>query len=318
MDSISVLPNTSAEVTSSGVSGGTACVVDLDNLLHRGFEKRTGAARPQAQLDVRAFAAALKQRGVTIGTICRNRSFTALAEQTWAALGFTAIAAGKNCDPHVELAVENYAQAGCRDLVLVAGDGDYCGIVRRLQAQGIRVEVWSRKASASTELINTADQVRYIDTFLLPPSAANGNDRQDVNLAAIEPSIRGSKHRLRAPQLGIGRIGAPNGDFASRAQVTSSTFVEVAVVANGPGRFVVRKVGHTQLGRSRWIAICFSQGEALERATELIAGHVGAPDTRARHTEPNNQEAEVGVNAVNALNVHEVCDRTYAGRTEEQ
>src|SRR5688572_17690508 len=80
------------------VAGQAACVVDLDNLCHRGFAKYTGLPQPQARLDVLAFADALHRRGVTRGIVCRNKPFSALADQVWRQLRFDVLATRSNCD----------------------------------------------------------------------------------------------------------------------------------------------------------------------------------------------------------------------------
>jgi uncharacterized LabA/DUF88 family protein len=150
-----------------------ACVVDLDNLLHRGFDKRSGTAKPQGQLDILGLSAALRQRGVACGTICRNWDFPPLAQQLWAKLGFKVVASRHNCDDDVISEAESYAEAGVAQLILVGGDGDYTKAVKALRARGIRVEIWSRKASTSEDLAGAADSVRYIDRYLTMPRPAN-------------------------------------------------------------------------------------------------------------------------------------------------
>ena len=169
-----------------------ACVIDLDNILHRGFEK-SGAARPQAQLDILRLSSALRERGITRGTICRNREFPALAEQLWDRLGFKVVAARKNCDDAVIDAAKHYAQAGVQELVLVGGDDDYRRVVTSLRAQGVRVEIWSRRAKASEKLISASDAVRYIDDFIIVPIGANSNARAPMPTASV----------TRAPQSNV-------------------------------------------------------------------------------------------------------------------
>ncbi len=150
-----------------------ACVVDLDNLLHRGFDKRSGSAKPQGQLDILGLSTALRQRGVVCGTVCRNWDFPALAEQLWVKLGYKVHASRHNCDDDVISEAESYAEAGVGQLILVGGDGDYTKAVKALRARGIRVEIWARKASTSEDLAGAADSVRYIDRFLTIPRPVN-------------------------------------------------------------------------------------------------------------------------------------------------
>ncbi len=52
-------------------------------------------------------------------------------------------------------------------LRLCSGDGDYCELVRYLQiAKGIRVTVRCIEQSASYELLELADEVQFINSFL--------------------------------------------------------------------------------------------------------------------------------------------------------
>lgn len=171
----------------NGLLGKIACVIDTDNLLHRGFDKQTRRARPQAQLDAVGLTAALRGRGVSTGTICRNWSFSDFAARFWAGLGFCVAATRTNCDERVKAEGARYAEQGCQGLVLVSGDGDYCDMVRTLRSKSVFVEVWARRANASTKLVGMADRVRYIDEFILP-SVTFDNDE-----------VR----RIWAPQFGI-------------------------------------------------------------------------------------------------------------------
>lgn len=151
---------------------GTACVVDLDNLLHRGIEKSSGTSRRRAQLDVMMFASELRKRGVTQGTICRNWDFHLLEQRLWNALGFDTVAARTNCDAKAMLAAIAFVEAGYRELVLVTGDGDYVDVVRVMQDCGVRVEIWARRATTAAALIEAADSIRFIDGFLHIPGPA--------------------------------------------------------------------------------------------------------------------------------------------------
>ncbi|MEA2976416.1 MAG: hypothetical protein QOF19_1936 [Alphaproteobacteria bacterium] len=170
-----------------------ACVVDLDNILHRGFDKRSGLPRHQGQLDILGLSTALRDRGVVCGSVCRNRRFSQVAEKVWSKLGFKVVAAGDNCDDEVISEVEGYAKAGIQELILIAGDGDYCRAVTRIRAQNIRVECWARRANASEKLIGASDGFRCIDDFVTTPIAANSNEK-----AVPRNSGSGSESKMMA------------------------------------------------------------------------------------------------------------------------
>jgi hypothetical protein len=141
-----------------------ACIADLDNLLHRGFTG-VGSARPQARLDVLGLSVKLRNRGVMRGTICRNHEFPTLAAALWSELGFRVVATRANCDDQVICESQRYAEQGARMIVLVAGDGDYCDLVKKFHLRGIHVEVWARRGNISRRLVKLADSVEYIDEF---------------------------------------------------------------------------------------------------------------------------------------------------------
>lgn len=163
-----------------------ACVIDLDNLLHRGFDD-AAYARPQARLDVFALLAKLQQQGVRQGSICRNRAFSRLGEELWNKLGFKAVAAGTNCDSHVIRESLCYAALGAQAIVLVAGDGDYSALLRLLHSNGVRVEVWARRSNCAKRLIDLADRVEYVDRFLSERGEAMVTTRTTFRTASKTP-----------------------------------------------------------------------------------------------------------------------------------
>jgi len=149
----------------------TACVVDQDNLCHRGVDRLTGQRAPRAQLDVLGLAQALHDRGVVRGIICRNWDFPVFADQIWRGLGFDIAAVRSNCDARVVVSLICYVEAGFRDLILCAGDGDYTHAVNMIRrCENTRVEIWSRRGSTSKTLIQAANSVRYIDDLLTFPA----------------------------------------------------------------------------------------------------------------------------------------------------
>jgi hypothetical protein len=162
----------SLQAFSGPQSEAAVAVIDLDNTLHRGLDAR-GMARPYAVLDVQALVVSLRAAGVTTGTVCQHRQFQPLAEQLWRQLGFTPLATHRNCDPDVICEVDRYVEiAGARRVVLVAGDGDYCKLVRRLSARGVEVEVWGRSRITSQKLQALACRVCPVDRFVWAPAMA--------------------------------------------------------------------------------------------------------------------------------------------------
>jgi NYN domain len=147
----------------------SAAVIDTDSLLHRGFDKKTGCARQQGTLNYFAFAAALRARGVSQGSFCRNRSFPACADKMLRAMGLKPVAVHENVDRTAMLEAINYAFAGFNRLILATNDGDYLEVVEAIQACGIEVEIWARRAAASKKLIEAADRVVWVDQFMLTP-----------------------------------------------------------------------------------------------------------------------------------------------------
>jgi NYN domain-containing protein len=219
-----------AQLTTVGGSnvlgdGGIACVIDLDNILHRGVDEE-GVDRDHGQLDVVSFAAALRNRGVARGLVVRNRGFSILADKMWASLGLSVRAVGKNCDDEVIAAAEGYVRAGARELILCAGDSDYCSLVRRMRARGVRVECWTRRRG-SAKLMRLSDGFRFVDGFISAPREQTANDNQGpvavptnvstaVQKLLIEfVSVRGArsvKFNIAGPSTvlcGVDRLGRP-------------------------------------------------------------------------------------------------------------
>lgn len=143
-----------------------AAVFDLDNLLHRGFDRRTRRPRPQAGLDVHGICAALRARGVSFGAVCRNREFSSEDAQVWSGLGFRAVAARRNCDDLVINVANDLVRSGVETLVLVAGDGDYIPMVKDLHRKDIEVEVWARSANVSRRLASSVTRIQFVDLFI--------------------------------------------------------------------------------------------------------------------------------------------------------
>jgi hypothetical protein len=167
----------------SDATKAVACVIDLDNLLHRGIERTTNQSRPQAGLDVLALRDELRKRGVTRGTVCRNRPFPLLAELIWKECGLEPISTRRNCDPEVVKEIEMYADSGIGRLILASGDGDYCPIVKKLRRRGIPVEIWARRKATASSLVSTASRVRWLDRpFRRTPTSP-------LNPAIVHPSF---------------------------------------------------------------------------------------------------------------------------------
>ncbi len=159
-----------------------AGVLDLDNLSNF---KRENPQNPQAIIDVIGLTRALQERGVSRGTACRNFGFTATAASVWQQAGFQVCNANDNCDAKVIEAAESYASDHeLKWLILCGGDGDYSQLVTNLKAKGVRVEIWSLRHKTSRKLIKLADNIRYIDKFVIRPRKA-----RRANSAASLPRV---------------------------------------------------------------------------------------------------------------------------------
>lgn len=157
---------TQAQSTVQPNAGKWCAVVDLDNLLNRGRDKSTGRSRPQGALDLFGIAPALRWRGVADVTVCRNREWTPLAEALLQKLGFKTIAVGANVDDVVIREAKIYARNSIDGLVILAGDSDYCDLVKELISKNIQVEVWCRRSNFSHKLASMATYTRFLDDFL--------------------------------------------------------------------------------------------------------------------------------------------------------
>jgi uncharacterized LabA/DUF88 family protein len=156
------------------------CVIDFNNVCSR---RGKLGRRAWAQLDVLKFAAALKDRGVSQGTICQHQPFTAYSSKIWSGLGLKTISTRENADERVKLEAVTYAlKANLGWLVLVASDGGYAEIVTKIRACGIKVELWALRHAASRDLLYLADRVRWIDDLLVEPQPpAHSDTRPPMN-----------------------------------------------------------------------------------------------------------------------------------------
>lgn len=155
--------------------GEIACVIDLDNVLHRGRDEE-GRCRDHSQLNILGLASALRKRGVKSGVVVRNRRFAVFGDRMWASLGLSTLAVGKNCDDDVIAAVQGYVRAGTRQIVLCAGDSDYCNLVQHVRGLGVHVECWARRYNASRKLLALSDGFRFIDEYISRPAEPGAND----------------------------------------------------------------------------------------------------------------------------------------------
>jgi len=146
-----------------------ACVVDLDNVCSR---RGLYAKRAWAYLDVVAFIAALRERGVRRGTVFQNQKPGDCGSKLWAAAGLRCVGTGTNVDESVKLAAVNYALEGLNCLIVVASDGGYGEVIHAIRRCGIRVELWALRAAVASHLVYAADAVRWIDHFLREPDVA--------------------------------------------------------------------------------------------------------------------------------------------------
>jgi len=146
-----------------------ACVADLDNLCSRRGQR---GRRARACLDALGFLSALRERGVTKGTVFQNQKFGDYGSKLWSAGGLKCVATGENVDPWVERAAIDYAVNGACSLILIASDGGYDETIRAIRRCGVRVELWALRAAIARHLIFAADAVQWIDHFVREPQVA--------------------------------------------------------------------------------------------------------------------------------------------------
>ena len=152
-----------------------ACVVDFDNVCSR---RGKYGKRAWACLDVVRFVSALRERGVSTGTVCQNDYLGVCGSKLWTAAGFRSVATGQNVDDTVKLVAATYALEGLDWLVLVASDGGYAEIIKIIRDCKIRVEVWALREAAARPLLYVADSVRWIDDFVVEPSHRPTKDKR--------------------------------------------------------------------------------------------------------------------------------------------
>lgn len=146
-----------------------ACVADLDNLCSRRGQR---GMRARACLDALGFLSALRERGVTKGTVFQNQKFGDYGSKLWSAGGLKCVATGQNVDPWVERAAIDYAASGARTLIIIASDGGYDETIHAIRRRGVRVELWALRAAIARHLMFAADEVRWIDHFVREPGLA--------------------------------------------------------------------------------------------------------------------------------------------------
>jgi|GEM_PF-5122973 len=162
------------QTSSSAVGSTCAAVFDLDNILHRGFDRK-GRPLPQAELDVVGLAKMLREHGVTCGTVCRNRQFAPLAAALWRRLGFETVSVGANVDDVAIAEAERWAAGGARRIVLLTGDKDFAGVVAGLRQKGVAVEIVAPTVKCSKRLRALATAFTALDNFVRPPAPASAS-----------------------------------------------------------------------------------------------------------------------------------------------
>lgn len=163
-----------------------ACVVDMDNVCSRRGKYGDWA---WAHLDVLKFGAALKERGVTLGTICQHRPFASCGAKLWTSLGLKPVHTWKNADDQVKLEAVTYAlEKNIGWLVLVACDGGYFDTLSTIRECGIKIELWALRNAVSRKLIFLADRVRWIDDLISEPHPP-GNEAVNANIPPILGAI---------------------------------------------------------------------------------------------------------------------------------
>ncbi len=159
-----------------------ACVIDMDNVCNRRGKYGRCA---QARLDVLQFGAALKERGVSRGTVCQHQPFNVYGSKLWSTLGLKTVSTGENADERVKLEAVTYSVDAKIDwLILVAGDGGYYDTLATIRECGIKVELWALRGAVARDLIFLADRVRWIDDLVdepPPPSRAHISANRSAN-----------------------------------------------------------------------------------------------------------------------------------------
>jgi hypothetical protein len=221
-----------------------ACVVDLDNLLFPAANaENVRALVDYDYLDISGFANALASRRVSYRRhVYRHRPFSPGYKTCWVRHGFATIATGQNCDPFAINAMKQLAAAGCATLVLVAGDRDYAETVEALRAQGVLMEVWSRRDRIAKDLIVAADVVRFIDHLIHPPRkdargdtrliawnsapaasqrVTSGKEKPMPNRPPLRPTSGGNSPALSLPGDGGAPYRCAGGDCDAKQTLTS-------------------------------------------------------------------------------------------------
>jgi len=141
--------------------------------------------RAWACLDVLQFGVALKERGVTRGTICQHQPFNAYGSKLWSGLGLKTVSTRENADERVKLEAVTYAvDSNIKWLILVASDGGYFDTLATIRECGIKVELWALREAVSRDLLFLADRVRWIDDLVdepPPPSHAHISANRSAN-----------------------------------------------------------------------------------------------------------------------------------------
>jgi hypothetical protein len=162
--------------------GRVACVVDMDNVCSR---RGKYGRRAWAPLNVLAFAAAIKERGITLGTICQHQPFHACGSKLWSSLGLRTVSTGENADERVKLEAVTYASEAKIDwLVLIASDGGYFDTLSLIRECGIKIELWALREAVSRNLIFLVDRLRWIDELVdepHPPAHASAHPKHAAN-----------------------------------------------------------------------------------------------------------------------------------------
>ena len=182
------MTSTTQSSTNGSTIGGSdvACVVDMDNVCSR---RGKFGRRAWACLDVLQFGAALKERGVSRGTICQHQPFNAYGSKLWSGLGLKTVSTRENADDRVKLEAVTYAiESKIKWLILVASDGGYFDTLARIRECGIKVELWALREAVSRDLIFLVDRVRWIDDLIDEPQLPATAPRTGNRAANANPS----------------------------------------------------------------------------------------------------------------------------------
>jgi NYN domain len=157
---------------SAGGSKSGCAYIDVDNILHNGFDQSTGLAHRRATLNLKVFSKALAASGIRDATAFAHHCNKSQRVE-WAHRNIALVETNANADEQIALSAinnllrhwqENYKNIP--RLIIVSGDHCFCDLVEAARAAGTEVHIWTRSDKASFRLLNAANEWRLIDNML--------------------------------------------------------------------------------------------------------------------------------------------------------